>query len=94
MQESGGNVNSDNGAALGIMQIEKGGTTDEFIQYGKQQGENWTPDDRRDPNKAIPFGASRLADLIQHYNGDYTKATQAYNFSKYSLENSIFSIST
>lgn len=87
MQESGGNKNNYNGAALGLMQIENGGTTDEFIQYGKEKmGESWSPADRSDPNKAVPFGTYRLAEDLKRYNNDYLKATQAYNFSHYSLD--------
>lgn len=86
MQESGGKADSNNGAALGLMQIENGGTTDEFIQFGKSLGQDWSADDRADPTKAIPFAAKRISDLIKHYNGDYLKVTQAYNFSQYSLD--------
>ena len=86
MQESGGKADS-KGAAWGIMQIENGGTTDDFIQYGKDEfGQNWSSNDRLDPEKSIYFGAHRLAFLLDHYNGDMAKATQAYNFSHYSLD--------
>ena len=86
MQESGGKADSQ-GAAWGIMQIENGGTTDDFIQYGKDEfGQNWSSNDRLDPEKSIYFGAHRLAFLLDHYNGDMAKATQAYNFSHYSLD--------
>ena len=87
MQESGGNVNSNNGAALGLMQIENGGTTDDFIKFGQTSvGETWTPADRSDPSKAIPFAAHRISEDLKRYNNDYLKTTQAYNFSHYSLD--------
>lgn len=87
MQESGGDPNNSNGAALGLMQIEKGGTTDEFIKYGQDTfGQSWSAGDRADPSKAIPFGLYRLGNDLKYYNGDYLKTLQAYNFSHYSLD--------
>lgn len=86
MQESGGNVNANNGYALGLMQIENT-LADEFASFGrKYDGNSWSLSDRADPNKAIPFAANRLSQDLNHYNGDYLKTIQAYNFSKYSLD--------
>ena len=86
MQESGGDPNNNNGAALGLMQIEYT-LGQEFADYGKQEtGTPYTLADRADPEKAIPFGTSRLVEDLKRYNGDYLKATQAYNFSHYSLD--------
>lgn len=86
MQESGGKANSSNGYALGLMQIENT-KADEFANFGLQTtGSRWTLDDRADPNKAIPFAASVVGGDLTHYNGDYLKAIQAYNFSHYSLD--------
>ena len=86
MQESGGDANLQE-SAWGLMQIENGDTTDEFINFGKSKyGEDWSSDDRLNPDKAIPFAASRLSGDLSHYNGDYIKTIQAYNFSKYSLD--------
>lgn len=85
-QESGGRENL-KGAAWGLMQIEGGGTTKEFINFGKNRPNGpYTSDDRLVPAKAIPFAAHRLANDFGHYSGDYLKTTQAYNFSKYSLD--------
>src|SRR5699024_5972811 len=86
MQESGGNANA-KGAAWGLMQIESGGTTKEFINFGKSRSDGpYTSNDRLVPSKAIPFAASRLSSDLKHYSGDYAKTIQAYNFSKYSLD--------
>lgn len=85
MQESKGKPLK--GAAWGLMQIENGGTTTEFINFGKNRPNGpYTSNDRLDPAKAIPFAAKRLSDDFKHYSGDYLKTTQAYNFSKYSLD--------
>ncbi len=74
-------------AARGLMQIENGGTTKEFIKFGNNRPDGpYTEADRSVPSKAIPFAAKRLADDFRHYNGDFLKTTQAYNFSKYSLD--------
>ena len=86
MQESGGNVNANNGYALGLMQIENT-LADEFASFGRSyDGNSWSLSDRADPNKAIPFAANRLSEDLKHYSGDYLKTIQAYNFSKYSLD--------
>lgn len=74
-------------AARGLMQIENGGTTKEFINFGKNRPDGpYNEADRSIPSKAIPFAAKRLADDFRHYSGDFLKTTQAYNFSKYSLD--------
>lgn len=74
-------------AARGLMQIENGGTTKEFINFGKTRSDGpYNEADRSNPSKAIPFAAKRLASDFAHYSGDYLKTTQAYNFSKYSLD--------
>lgn len=74
-------------AARGLMQIENGGTTDEFIKFGKSRPNGpFNEADRSDPSKAIPFATSRIASDLKHYSGDYLKTIQAYNFSKYSLD--------
>ena len=85
MQESKGEDLK--GAARGLMQIENNDTTEEFINFGRSRyGATYTSADRSDPNKAIPFAANRLSSDFKHYNGDYLKTTQAYNFSKFSLD--------
>ncbi|MEI2419589.1 transglycosylase SLT domain-containing protein, partial [Arthrospira platensis SPKY2] len=84
-QESGGNANL-KGAAWGLMQIENGGTTDEFIKFGRDNGQAYTSSDRLDPTKAIPFATYRMSKNLKRYKGDYLKTLQAYNFSEYSLD--------
>lgn len=86
MQESGGNANL-KGAAWGIMQIEGGGTTQDFVKFGASRPDGpYTSADRLVPEKAIPFGAKRLSEDLNRYSYDHLKAIQAYNWSHYSLD--------
>lgn len=86
MQESGGNASS-KGAAWGLMQIENGGTTTDFIKFGKNRPDGpYSKEDRLNPAKAIPFAAKRVSEDYRRYKGDYLKTTQAYNWSHYSLD--------
>lgn len=73
--------------ARGLMQIERGGTTEEFIKFGKSRADGpYTEADRSVPSKAIAFATNRIANDLKHYSGDYIKTIQAYNFSRYSLD--------
>ena len=90
MQESGG-INYDKYAddtdrpAKGIMQIEY---TNErsFASFGfDQTGVEWTLDDRLDPNKAVPYAAWLLSEMLYRYNNDYAKMLQGYNFGEWTL---------
>lgn len=86
MQESGGNPNASNGYAKGIMQLEYV-LVDSFVSFGRDQyGERWTEHDRTDPFKCIDYAVWVLDGYLQHYNGDYLKTIQAYNYSHYSLD--------
>lgn len=86
LAESGGNPNADNGSALGLMQLEYT-TGNSFKQYGlNYYGEEWTLDDRADPAKNIEYGVWVLYGNLKHYNGDYLKTIQSYNYSFYSLD--------
>lgn len=83
--ESGGNP-SRGGSANGLMQIENC-NIQSFIEYGKRAyGESWSSADIYDPFKNIDYGVYILAGNLSHYNGDYLKAVQAYNYSFYSLD--------
>lgn len=85
LQESGGNPSA-KGSASGLMQIEYVNNQN-FINYGlNTYGETWTADDLLDPEKNIDYGVYVLAGNISHYNGDYLKAVQSYNYSYYSLD--------
>lgn len=85
-QESSGNTNNSSGTGWGLMQIENT-VLSEFKSFGKTMfGEEWTSEDRLDPNKNVAFGCYRLRQNLEHYNGDYLKAIQAYNFSHFSLD--------
>lgn len=66
--------------AWGIMQIEY---THEkaFAAFGKKlTGEEWTLEDRLDPEKAVTYAAYLLSESLYRYDGDYIKMLQAYNF--------------
>lgn len=85
LQESSGDPNA-KGAASGLMQIEYVNNQN-FINYGlSRYGETWTEDDLLDPMKNIDYGVYVLAGNLSHYNGDYLKAVQSYNYSYYSLD--------
>lgn len=85
MQESSG-VNwsyRDDGSeypAWGIMQIEY--TLEKpFAEFGLYTtGEEWTLQDRLDPEKSIPFAAHLISDSLIKYDCDYVKMIQSYNF--------------
>lgn len=86
MQESGGNANL-KGAAWGLMQIESGGTTQDFVKFGASRPNGpYSSADRLVPEKAIPFGAKRVSEDLNRYSYDHLKAIQAYNWSHYSLD--------
>lgn len=66
--------------AWGIMQIEYT-LENAFKEFGiKTTGEEWTLEDRLDPEKAIPFAASLISDSLIKYECDYAKMLQSYNF--------------
>lgn len=84
-QECGGDLNC-TGAAKGVAQIEDS-VVGNFIKFGRDVfGQEWSENDRYNTNCAIAFMAYTLSTYLQHYNGDYCKAIQAYNFSHYSLD--------
>lgn len=88
MQESGGNVRAGytSRPAWGMMQIENT-LNQEFADFGRKEfGQAFSPHDKIVPEKAIPFGTYKVSNILKHYNGDYMKAIQAYNFSHYSLD--------
>lgn len=72
--------------AWGIMQIEY---TNEksFAEFGlKTTGEEWTLADRLDPEKSIAYAAKLISDLLIHYDCDYLKTLQGYNFGQTVLD--------
>lgn len=85
MQESGGKNwrYRDDGSELpawGIMQIQY---TNEksFAKFGLDYtGEEWTLEDRLDPEKSVMFAAYLLSETMYKYECDYAKMIQAYNF--------------
>lgn len=87
-QESQGNPNQGypNQPAWGLMQIENT-LAKEFASFGnKYFGQYFSLEDRLNPEYSIAFACYRFSKDLKHYNGDYTKTIQAYNFSKYSLD--------
>lgn len=72
--------------AWGIMQIEY--TLEKaFAEFGlNTTGEEWTLEDRLDPQKAIPFAASLISDSLIKYDCDYAKMIQSYNFGQTVLD--------
>ena len=72
--------------AWGIMQIEYSHEKD-FAKFGlKTTGVEWTLEDRLDPEKSIAYAAKLISDLLIHYDCDYLKMVQGYNFSQYILD--------
>ena len=72
--------------AWGIMQIEY---TNEkaFANFGERTtGVAWTLEDRLDPTKAVPYAAWLISESLYHYDCDYMKMVQSYNFSTYVLD--------
>lgn len=91
MQESSGINYSyrDDGSeypAWGIMQIEY--TLEKaFANFGLDTtGEEWTLQDRLDPEKSIPFAAYLISQSLIRYDCDYAKMIQAYNFGQTVLD--------
>ena len=79
MQESSLNQDSNNGYAVGLMQIENT-LTDELAQRG------YNLQDRFNAEKNVDFGAWRLSQLFKRYGSDLLKVVQAYNFSEYTVD--------
>lgn len=80
------------GAAWGPAQIENT-LKSEFAAFGKKYfnkefkiTEDVNTDDRLNPEYSIAFACYRFSQDLEYYDGDYVKALQAYNFSKYSLD--------
>ncbi len=66
--------------AWGIMQIEKSNEK-AFAKFGLETtGEEWTLEDRLDPEKSIAFASMLIAELLAAYDCDYVKMLQGYNF--------------
>lgn len=72
--------------AWGIMQIEY--TLERtFGDFGeKTTGVRWTLQDRLDPAKAVPFAAYLISQSLVHYDCDYMKMIQGYNFGQTVLD--------
>lgn len=72
--------------AWGIMQIEY--TLEKtFAEFGKNySGEEWTLEDRLDPEKAVPFAAYLVSQSLIKYDCDYMKTIQSYNFGQTVLD--------
>lgn len=72
--------------AWGIMQIEY--TLEKsFADFGeKTTGVRWTLQDRLDPEKAVPFAAYLISQALVHYDCDYMKMIQSYNFGQTVLD--------
>lgn len=91
MQESSGRNLSyrDDGTeypAWGIMQIEYT-LENAFAAFGeKTTGVKWTLQDRLDPAKAVPFSANLISQALIHYDCDYMKMIQSYNFGQTVLD--------
>lgn len=91
MQESSG-INwsyRDDGTeypAWGIMQIEY--TLEKtFAAFGLDTtGEEWTLQDRLDPEKSIQFAAYLISQSLIKYDCDYAKMIQSYNFGQTVLD--------
>jgi hypothetical protein len=66
--------------AWGIMQIEYT-LEDAFAEFGERTtGERWTLEDRIIPEKAVPFAAYLISEMLYQYDCDYLKTLQGYNF--------------
>ncbi|MGN0182085.1 MAG: stalk domain-containing protein [Candidatus Ornithomonoglobus sp.] len=91
MQESGGvnyQYRSDGSSypAWGIMQIEYT-NNGSFAEFGEDQtGCVWSPEDRLDPSKAVPYAAYLLSEALYKYDCDYAKMLQSYNFGSIVLD--------
>ncbi|MCC8159702.1 MAG: transglycosylase SLT domain-containing protein [Oscillospiraceae bacterium] len=91
MQESSGRNLSyrDDGSeypAWGIMQIEYT-LESSFAEFGlRTAGEEWTLEDRLDPEKAVPFAAYLISQSLISYDCDYMKMIQSYNFGQTVLD--------
>ena len=72
--------------AWGIMQIEYTHAKS-FAEFGlKTTGEEWTLQDRLDPEKSIAYAAKLVSDSLIHYDCDYLKTVQSYNFGQTVLD--------
>lgn len=85
-QESGGNKYCDTASSAGVAQIDAC-LEDDFVAFGRDYfGQEWTLDDRYLPAPSIAYCCYRISTYLKHYDGDYAKALQAYNYSHYSLD--------
>lgn len=85
-QESSGDPYCETATSSGLTQIDACLESD-FINFGKNYfGQTWTLEDRYLPAPSISYCAYRIGSYLDHYNGDYEKALQAYNYSHYSLD--------
>lgn len=72
--------------AWGIMQIEYSHQKS-FAEFGlKTTGEEWTLEDRLDPEKSIAYASKLISDMLIHYDCDYLKMIQGYNFGQTVLD--------
>lgn len=91
MQESSGRNLSyrDDGSeypAWGIMQIEYS-LENAFADFGERTtGVRWTLQDRLDEEKSVQFAAYLISQSLVHYDCDYMKMLQAYNFGQTVLD--------
>ena len=72
--------------AWGIMQIEYVLVPD-FINFGLETtGVKWKSEDRLVPEKAIMYAAHLISESLYHYDMDYAKTIQSYNFGQTVLD--------
>ena len=72
--------------AWGIMQIEYT-LENSFKNFGVETtGEEWTLEDRLDTEKAVPYAAWLISQLLIRYDCDYMKMVQGYNFGQTVLD--------
>ena len=84
-RESKGDANAYNGHGNGLAQIEDTLMPD-FIQYvSTNYGIDTTSRDAYNVEYHIDYVVNRLQYLVNYYEGDYIKATQAWNFDPSSL---------
>lgn len=84
-RESKGDINAFNGHGNSLAQIENTLMPD-FIQYiSTNYGIEATSKDAYNAEYHIDYVVNRLQYLVNYYDGDYIKATQAWNFDPSSL---------
>ena len=72
--------------AWGIMQIENSNERS-FAQFGLDTtGTAWTLGDRLDPSKSVAYAARLISKALIHYDCDYMKMIQSYNFGETVLD--------